>query len=128
MGGHRGLLLEDMKKHTKVDVKRINVKAAVCGSWVNLQHGRTLCRHLGLERQLQPLLEYAQRLQGDDVATDRPQDQDQGQDHLAETGVHPLFVAVRALPKPESQVMKRTAGRPDFRNLTESPWHNFGPT
>ena len=100
----RHIILEDMKKHTKVDVKRINVKAAVRGSWVNLQHGRTLCRHLGLERQLQPLLEYAQRLQGDGVETDRPQDQGQGQDHLAETGVHPLFVAVRALPKPESQI------------------------
>ncbi len=92
----RKMILEKMKKHTKVDVKRIDVRSAICGSWVNLQHGQTLCKHLGLERQLQPLLEYAQRLQGDDVETDRPQDLD----YLVEKGVHPLFVAVRALPEP----------------------------
>ncbi|MCJ1460214.1 hypothetical protein MMC28_010593 [Mycoblastus sanguinarius] len=62
----RKTILDKMKKHTKVDAKRVDVQLAICGSW------------------------------GDDVETDRPQDQD----YLAETGVYPLFIAVRALPKP----------------------------
>ena len=64
---------------------------------MNLQHGRILCNFLSLKRQLQPLLEYAQKLQSNDdvemaIAPDR--------NYLAETGVHQLFIAVRALPKP----------------------------
>ena len=102
----RKSILDKMKKHTKVDVKKADGKKAICGSWVNLQHGRILCNFLSLERQLQPLLEYAQRLQGDDdiemvISPDR--------NYLAETGVHQLFIAVRALPNP---VMIR---RLDFR-------------
>ena len=62
----RKSILDKMKKHTKVDVKKADGKKAICGSWVNLQHGRILCNFLSLERQLQPLLEYAQRVQGDD--------------------------------------------------------------
>lgn len=91
----RKTILDKMKKHTKVDVKK-----SAGGSWVNLQHVRILCKHLGLERQLQPLLEYAQRLQGDDVEMAVPIDQD----YLSEPGVHP-FIAIPAHPEP---VMVRT--------------------
>ena len=92
----RKSILDKMKKYTKVDVKKADGKKAICGSWVNLQHGRILCDFLSLKRQLQPLLKYAQRLQGDDVEMAVPP----GRDYLAETGVHQLFIAVRALPKP----------------------------
>lgn len=101
----RKSILDKMKKYTKVDVKKADGKKAICGSWVNLQHGRILCDFLSLERQLQPLLEYARRLQGDDVEMAIPQDRD----YLAETEVHQMFIAVRALPQP---VMIR---RLDFR-------------
>ena len=101
----RKSILDKMKKRTKVDVKKADGKKAICGSWVNLQHGRLLCTYLSLERQLHPLLEYAQRLQGDDVVMAIAPDRN----YLAETGVHQLFIAVRALPKP---VMTR---RLDFR-------------
>ena len=86
----RKTILDKMKKHTKVDVKK-----SAGGSWVNVQHVRILCKHLGLERQLQPLLEYAQRLQGDDVDMAVPTEQD----YLSEAGVHP-FIAVPAHPQP----------------------------
>ena len=100
----RKTILDKMKKHTKVDVGK-----TAGGSWVNLQHARILCKHLGLERQLQPLLEYAQRLQGDDVGMAIPIDQD----YLSEAGVHP-FIAVPADPEP---VMVRTL---DFKvNATQ---------
>jgi len=99
----RDVLLKKIKKHTKVDVKKSRE-----GSWVNLQHVRILCKHLGLERQLQPLLEYAQRLLGDDVEMAVPIDQN----YLSEAGVHP-FIAVPAHPEP---VMVRTL---DFKvNVT----------
>ena len=50
----RKVILHKMKKHIKVDVRSHQQ-----GPWVNLSHARILCKHLGLERQLQPLLEYA---------------------------------------------------------------------
>ena len=93
----RKTILERMKKHTNVDVK-----STKGGSWVNPQHARILCKHLGLERQLQPLLEYAQRVQGDDVEMAVPIDQD----YLSETGGH-QFIAVLAHPQP---VMVRMPG------------------
>lgn len=93
----RKSILNKIKKYTKVDVKKADEKKTICGSWVNLQHGRILCNFLSLERQLQSLLEYTQRLQSNNdiemtIAPDR--------NYLAETGVHQLFIAVRALPKP----------------------------
>ena len=91
----RRIILDKMKKHTKVDVTKSRE-----GSWVNFQHVRILCKHLGLERQLRPLLEYAQRLQGDHVEMAIPVDQD----YLLEAGVDP-FIAVPAQPDP---VMVRT--------------------
>ena len=94
----RKTILERMKKHTNVDVKS-SLKG---GSWVNPQHARILCKHLGLERQLQPLLEYAQRLQGDDVEMAVPIDQN----YLSETGGYQC-IAVLAHPQP---VMVRTPG------------------
>ena len=100
----RKVILHKMKKHTKVDVKSHQQ-----GSWVNLPHARILCKHLGLERQLQPLLEYAQRLQSDDVEMTIPIDQD----YLPETGDH-QYIAVPADPGP---VMVRTL---DFKiNATQ---------
>ena len=90
----RKTILERMKKHTNVDVKK-----SKGGSWVNPQHARILCKHLGLERQLQPLLECAQRLQDDDVEMAVPIDQE----YLS---VH-QFIAVLAYPQP---VMIRTPG------------------
>ena len=92
----RRIILDKMKKHTQIDVKSHRE-----GSWVNLPHVRILCKHLGLGRQLQPLLEYAQRLLGDDVEMAVPIDQD----YLSETGGRPSFIAVPAHPEP---VMVRT--------------------
>ena len=100
----RKAILDKMRKHTEVDAKIQRE-----GSWVNLPHARILCKHLGLEPQLQPLLEYAQRLQGDDVEMAIPTDQD----YLAGTGVYP-FIAIPADPGP---VMVRTL---DFKvNATQ---------
>ncbi len=84
----RKFILYRMKKFTHLDIKEHR-------SWVNLQHARILCRHLGLERQLQPLLDYAQRFKDDDVERALPIDQD----YLSDAGVHP-FVAVPAHPEP----------------------------
>ena len=67
----RKVMLEKMKKHTKVDVKRFDVRSAICGSWVNLQHGQTLCKHLGLERQ-HDLLCYNARLSDPIKVSDAP--------------------------------------------------------
>ena len=86
----RKTIFDKIKKHTKVDVKK-----SAGGFWVNLQCIRLLCKHLEWERQLQPLLEYAQRLQGDDVEMAVPIDQD----YLSEPGVH-QFIAVLAHPQP----------------------------
>lgn len=92
----RKRILDQMKKDTKVDVKKGDGRKAICGSWVNLQHGRILCNSLCLQRQLQPLLEYAQRLQGDNVERTIPQNRNS----LARTGTHPLFIAGRVPPNP----------------------------
>ena len=93
----RRIILDKMKKHTQIDVKKGHRE----GSWVNLPHVRILCKHLGLERQLQPLLEYAQRLLGDDVEMAVSIDQD----YLSETEGRSSFIAVPAHPEP---VMIRT--------------------
>ncbi len=84
----RKVILDRMKKFTHLDIKEKR-------SWVNLQHARILCKHLGLEGQLQPLLDYAQRFKGDDVERALPIDQD----YLSDAGVYP-FVAVPAHPEP----------------------------
>ena len=65
----RKVILQRMKKFTHLDIKEKR-------SWVNLQHARILCKHLGLEGQLQPLLDYAQRFKGDGVEIALPIDQD----------------------------------------------------
>ncbi len=89
----RKTILNRMRKHTKVDVRKSG------GSWVVLQHVRILCKNLGLERQLQPLLEYAQRLQGN-VEIAIPKDPN----YVSEEGLY-SFIAVPAHPGP---VMVRT--------------------
>lgn len=113
----RKRMLDQMKKDTKVDVKKGDGRKAICGSWVNLQQGRILCNSLRLQRQLQPLFDYAQRLQGDNIERAIPQNRKS----LARTGTHPLFIAGRVPPNPpgleseihegrleEQQVLPRT--------------------
>ena len=35
-------------------------------SWVNFENGQILCKHSGLEQELQPLIDYGRKLQRDD--------------------------------------------------------------
>jgi len=129
----RKRILDQMKKDTKVDVKKGDGRKAICGSWVNLQHGRILCNSLCLQRQLQPLLEYAQRLQGDNVERTILRNRNS----LARTGTHPLFIAGRVPPNPaglesqihqarleEQQVLPRTV--PERTNFEVHPSNAVG--
>ncbi len=55
----RSSLIAIMKKNTKVELYA-PPDQHTC-SWVNFRDGRILCRHLNLEEELQPLLDYGVR-------------------------------------------------------------------
>lgn len=53
-----GLMKE---KKSKVVVTPPTVAISYPSSWVDFQHGRVLCKHLGMEEELQPLVNYGLR-------------------------------------------------------------------
>ena len=64
----RKYLLGLMKEKTKVEVFPAAVGMPHLYSWVNFQHGRILCKHLQLDRELQPLIDYGRRFWSDDYS------------------------------------------------------------
>lgn len=62
----RKYILGLIKQKTKVEVLLATAGIPHPQSWINLQHGRILCRHLGLEQELQPLFDYRRKLQRED--------------------------------------------------------------
>ena len=89
----RNNLLDEMKKYTIIEIRMIS---AIRGPWVDFRHGRNLCKHLGLEQQMQPLFDYTGESQGESAEIALAHDQD----YLAARGVKREFVAVPALPTP----------------------------
>ena len=59
-------VLELLNQETKVEVLPATVGIPYPHSWINLQHGRILCGHLGLEQKLRPLIDYGCRFQRED--------------------------------------------------------------
>ena len=57
---------ELLNQETKVEVLPATVGIPYPHSWINLQHGRILCGHLGLEQKLRPLIDYGRRFQRED--------------------------------------------------------------
>ena len=56
-------IIELIKRETMVEVLPATVGIPYPHSWINPQHGRTLCEHLGLEQKLQPLIDYGRRFE-----------------------------------------------------------------
>ena len=52
----RKKVFDKLKKRTSVDVEKGKA------TWVNVQHGQGLCKELGLEEELRPLLDYAHQI------------------------------------------------------------------
>ena len=76
-------ILELIKQETKVEVLPATVGIPYPHSWINLQHGRNLCGHLGLEQKLQPLIDYGRRFQRETV--------EPIYDYLTEVWQRPIF-------------------------------------
>ena len=57
-------LLQLMEQSIKVEVLPPIVGIAPSCSWVNFEHGQILCKHFGLEQELQPLIDYGFKIQG----------------------------------------------------------------
>lgn len=79
----RKYILELIKQETKVEVLPATVGIPYPHSWINLQHGRNLCGHLGLEQKLQPLIDYGRRFQRETV--------EPIYDYLTEVWQRPIF-------------------------------------
>ena len=56
-------------------------------SWVNFQHGRILCKHLKLEQELKPLIDYGLEGQRDD----RSKTAEWVYDYITEVWRRPIF-------------------------------------
>ncbi len=54
-----------MKKQTAIERVSPAVNIPWRHSWVNFQHGRILCKHLKLEQELKPLIDYGLEVQRD---------------------------------------------------------------
>ena len=74
----RQSILELIKKQTKVEVHPSTKGIPYSCCWIDFRHGRALCKLLQLEQELQPLLNYGQRLRGFDNGTSV----EQGYDYL----------------------------------------------
>ncbi len=57
-------LLQLMEQSIKVEVLPPILGIAPSCSWVNFEHGQILCKHFGLEQELQPLIDYGFEIQG----------------------------------------------------------------
>lgn len=61
----RKYILERMSQNTKVEVLPATKGIPYSHSWINLLYGRILCKYLGLEQKLQPLLGYGREVHDD---------------------------------------------------------------
>lgn len=61
-------LLQLMEQSIKVEVLPPIAGIVSSCSWVNFEHGHILCKHFGLEQELQPLINHGLRLQRDDYS------------------------------------------------------------
>ena len=59
----RRSILRLMKEQTVVEKFSPTVGMPWRHSWVNFQHGRILCKHLKLEQELRPLIDYGLQVQ-----------------------------------------------------------------
>ena len=72
----RRYILDIMKKRTKVEVLPPAAGIRRKSSWVNFHHGQMLCKHLGLEQELKPLIEYGLKAQRNSYSSPPEQDHD----------------------------------------------------
>lgn len=56
-------LLQRMEQSIKVEVFPPIGDVAYSCAWVNFEHGRILCKHFGLEQELQPLIDHGLHVQ-----------------------------------------------------------------
>ena len=61
-------LLQLMGQSIKVEVLPPIAGIVSSCSWVNFEHGQILCKHFGLERVLQPLIDHGLKLQQDNYS------------------------------------------------------------
>ncbi len=61
-------LLQLMEQSIKVEVLPPIAGIASSCSWVNFEHGQILCKHFGLEQELQPLIDHGLKLQRDNYS------------------------------------------------------------
>lgn len=59
-------LLQLIEPIIKVEVIPPKEGVAYSCSWVNFEHGRIICEHLGLVQELQPLIDHGLELQRND--------------------------------------------------------------
>ena len=62
----RKYILGLIKQKTKVEVLPATAGIPYSHSWINFQHGRILCKHLGLDEKLQPLIDCGAKFQRED--------------------------------------------------------------
>lgn len=72
----RKRILSLIRQKTTVEVCSAIAGIPYSTSWVNFQHGRVLCSYLGLEQELEPLIDYGLHLQyqRDGQAAEPPRD------------------------------------------------------
>ena len=61
----RKYILERINQNTKVEMLPATKGIPYLHSWINFQYGRILCKYLGLEQKLQPLLDYGRGIHDD---------------------------------------------------------------
>lgn len=76
-----------MKEQTVIEKVSPAVGIPWRHSWVNIQHGRILCKHLKLEQKLEPLIDYGLEIQRDD----RSKTAEQVSDYITEVWRRPPF-------------------------------------
>ena len=59
-------LLQRIQQAVKVEVLPPLAGIASSSSWVSFEHGQIICKGLGLEQKLQPLVEYGLEIQRSD--------------------------------------------------------------
>ncbi|KAL9124034.1 MAG: hypothetical protein Q9217_006594 [Psora testacea] len=89
-------LLQRMGQSIKVEVLPPIGGLAYSCAWVNFEHGQILCKHYGLEQELQPLIDHGLHYKAMEHADDHPVRQ-------------PRFFTIDVLPQPV------TVRRSDFK-------------
>ena len=61
-------LLQLIEQSIQIEVLPPIAGIASSCSWVSFEHGQILCKHFGLEQELQPLIDHALKLQCDNYS------------------------------------------------------------